>query len=913
MPPKPPSEVRIDFLFVDKYHRSDPQLRTIVMSDTTFREMHVVSFIRSAESEHRTECKNGQCNMCPGAMWVKSAWMVDLPIGSGATVQEALEDIPLDSLEHDPAHGIEFMSPHILLSQYIRHFPGEGVIRVLFECTFDTTDQFFKHKFYDASPSKRLRTLSDDPNESSAKKPKLQITQPRGIRVIPCIDPTGPVDLLPPSSLFPSYVAKAGVVFVDKSRIIPPLDNLLSKHVGCFIALPPGTGKTFLKSMIAAWYHYRIRDPATFQSLFGDLEIGPIVQEPHKRRVLCLMFDLRELPEVTTGVGNIARTINVYVCQTIQAFAIKYQAELGTLTFSGPEKRVEANMLTRISQCLSRSRSELFICVDHWDAPILRAMASKEPSQAVKDAILTIAKDLTNFLSVLTRHRPAVVKLLIIGNIPPFPDDKERLNSVKNISLAPAMVEEKAFGMSQVEVSGLFSVLSHGRSIRLSLDGSVPNSTLGSFYPPLLSPEDASPDLHYNFNLVLHHAARTLSLRNKHSKLPGSPSLISISHICEKVLKNSSLRRGHCINIASFTEIGIDSLTSFSTNELVLWKILFYLGALKVDDTGKEPDFLWALVISSPYAASQLFARYPRMLTSELDASVRDIQLRALLERDPKPIAAAVAVRLERKPLQELYKMSEAVFQEMFDGYFGEDKYINNYFTQIGLLTNTSKAKAETSRQQSAKGKGPARQPGPTTAGLGRYGYLDIFICALLRMRRVVAIELKYFSVYGFFRAFYDSDEKTENAVSGTLDDYSKFNKSCLKKLHDLGRMSLEELRTQDYAFYHKDQNKKVKVSIKPFGTLLDNAATQLQSYLNAIVNGQAQDNAQGARVGITKAERRIEINPRDEVDEVIGFVVCGIGRRIITIPVEPKTQNTRYQYKHKSGWQGHWEKYQPY
>jgi hypothetical protein len=73
-----------------------------------------------------------------GPILVKSAWLVNFPM------QTAPERVAGDQssrivLEHDPAGGIEFMSPWHLLKDYMKELSeDETVIPLLFECTFDS-------------------------------------------------------------------------------------------------------------------------------------------------------------------------------------------------------------------------------------------------------------------------------------------------------------------------------------------------------------------------------------------------------------------------------------------------------------------------------------------------------------------------------------------------------------------------------------------------------------------------------------------------------------------------------------------------------------------------------------------------------------------------------------------------------
>ncbi|KAJ6489590.1 hypothetical protein C8R47DRAFT_1320156 [Mycena vitilis] len=64
---------------------------------------------------------------------------------------------------------------------------------------------------------------------------------------------------------------------------------------------------------------------------------------------------------------------------------------------------------------------------------------------------------------------------------------------------------------------------------------------------------------------------------------------------------------------------------------------------------------------------------------------------------------------------------------------------------------------------------------------------------------------------------------------------------------------------------------------------------------------GQAGPNTKG----ITTAEKRVDVkrvNNAADADEVLGYLICGIGRRIISIAVDPDVQNTGYQFSVSPG-----------
>ncbi|KAJ7761079.1 hypothetical protein B0H16DRAFT_1531783 [Mycena metata] len=199
-------------------------------------------------------------------------------------------------------------------------------------------------------------------------------------------------------------------------------------------------------------------------------------------------------------------------------------------------------------------------------------------------------------------------------------------------------------------------------------------------------------------------------------------------------------------------------------------------------------------------------------------------------------------------------------------------------------------------------------------AGMGRFGYLDIFLCGLLGLHpeRVVAIELKYISIRNLYRALCKTDKECEDLVRGTKPP-STFRQQCRKKIREINRMTIAELRNVKYHFSSYDRKTDRWVNNRaPISTMLDKAQNQLEAYMNAIVNGAAfQTNDGSDPEGITAAETRVAVTkaPKGHADELFGIIVVGIGRRIIALVREPKKQNTKYRYAGVPGWQDIYER----
>ncbi|KAJ7272715.1 hypothetical protein B0H12DRAFT_592451 [Mycena haematopus] len=143
---------------------------------------------------------------------------------------------------------------------------------------------------------------------------------------------------------FPSLLASEGIIYIDKSLSIMALDCVLQKNKACIVTLPTGTGKTFIMSMLLAWYDRKI-GPDERDKLFLHLGIGPELRMSKLHRKVCysagqhfcLLFDLGRLRY--SGATNVARmnSINTYLCETLSQFIAKYNNELDFSEFDFSE------------------------------------------------------------------------------------------------------------------------------------------------------------------------------------------------------------------------------------------------------------------------------------------------------------------------------------------------------------------------------------------------------------------------------------------------------------------------------------------------------------------------------------------------------------------------------------------------
>ncbi|KAJ7873931.1 hypothetical protein B0H14DRAFT_3859994 [Mycena olivaceomarginata] len=484
-----------------------------------------------------------------------------------------------------------------------------------------------------------------------------------------------------------------------------------------------------------------------------------------------------------------------------------------------------------------------------------------------------IMDHISQFLFALTAPQELEKpKLLVFGNLGLYSSEQANLSIFKDISSHPTL--DGFFGIIPEELVVLFSRFSHNRRETLDMENGLTHKLGYCAAPPRHLGNNVyhQPPSVYNFDLVLNHIATTLNLEGaQHRTLADSPWLKPISLCCRHLLQYSSLRRGRGIDIS---QLGLPDLNTHTTNESHLWQLLLRLGCPR-GEKRKEPRFDVDFGTLQSFAANQLFSQFhpfphPR-------ESTRDIQLRALLERNPRPIVGAIARRLRHTHLLDLYKMSEAVFQEMWNGFmavecelvddgvneFREDsKYINNYFAQLGLKP---------------------------------FGYLDIFMCAF---RDSLSPRLRV-------------RKKCHDFVNGT-GGKSTFWQKCEKKLQDLDKLSEEQIRNINVHFYQSPESggeaEEKRFSI---GYIVEQAEGQLRSYMNAIVNGQAYGGKHyGSRIeGIQKYETRVQATkvPSNDVDQVIGLIIYGVGRRVFWVVVEPEQQNTLYRYDAKPGWKNTW------
>ncbi|KAJ6470640.1 hypothetical protein C8R47DRAFT_757219 [Mycena vitilis] len=919
-----PVTFEVHAYFLDNHHPlgNKPNLVYNVQGPT-FRGMQVAHLLNRIEEQHRSDCKLVTCDICHnlGPIIVKSGWLLD-----------HIPDAGFDTVISKD--GKQSMTSAFCIAPYIKPHQRDtgGVVILLLECGFDGTDPPRANE-----EPRRPEAHSDDDEANRPKTAKVELSplDYKRLLIMKSVeDPCAPLNVLSPSLPYAYWKGCSGVVGFDKTEYIVALDTLLRAHpCGCLVIGPIGTGKSTLLQTLHIWYDIE-GEIAVFLQCFentaikaavdkrtADLAAG-VLSEKYRyfwssQQQICLMFDFAQIQIPDVSVATAEKIVDKYLLNTIQAFIIRYHHYLGpglATSIASP-----AEMVAAVFERVEDKNLRLFIGVDHWDAPILDSLSSTSHGFAKY-----IASYISKFIRALSdRGRTSrVAKLLVLGNIPLFmPGD------IQDISLHGAL--KGAFGISNKELNELFAVLSHNRHTKPLRNSEELAWTLGRYSPPSMRPGDDPSPAVYGFPLVLNYVATALDLDNSYKILQDSPRLKWISQRCQHLLQYSGLRQARQITIRRIKEFDVHSLVRCLTNEVDLRILSFFLGAIKVVDPGKGPDSaLWIMELSSQFARDQLLSSCSVIA---FDQSQWDIIYRALLERDPYPLVQAVSTRLSGRPVRSLYRMQEGGFQEMLDsfhepGWMTETKpgtekrdFTNHYFSQVGLLTDFRKYRKMRQDQEEAKRKkasGKANKSRkaaavakPKISGTGAFGYLDILLVALrdLHPGRVIAIELKFISLFQIFRALHKSHRECDAAVRG--EGGKSFTRHCLDKLEELDNMSEADLQRVTYWCWDSDEEKGKDRQVS---LTVGEGTTQLRTYMDAIVKGNANHgHSEPSTEGITYAEKRVQANrnPEHPVDEVVGFVICVVGRRAITIPVDPTVQNTHYRYDAVQGWKSVFEK----
>jgi hypothetical protein len=122
----------------------------------------------------------------------------------------------------------------------------------------------------------------------------------------------------------------------------------------------------------------------------------------------------------------------------------------------------------------------------------------------------------------------------------------------------------------------------------------------------------------------------------------------------------------------------------------------------------------------------------------------------------------------------------------------------------------------------------------------------------------------------------------------------------------------LDQLRLQEFHYYSREKklnsstNSYRKSNVVTVRAIFEEAAKQLRLYMNAIGRGKAYQGT--APEGVSDKRIRVEVVGPSEAEEVIGFVFCGIGSRIVTMLVEPDVVNVQHRFRGIAEWQRSWQ-----
>ncbi|KAJ7646839.1 hypothetical protein FB45DRAFT_182890 [Roridomyces roridus] len=439
---------------------------------------------------------------------------------------------------------------------------------------------------------------------------------------------------------FYSYTEHEGVVYADKTVFIPVLHALLeASAAGCCIIAPPGKGKTSLIDMLLLWY-----DAGTSHATHNTAFRGAALNEDQSLEgqwgrggSLCLKFDFAYIQQ---------NAVTLYMRQAIQAFATRYLDILGPPILTAVQGSIPLGQIMRmiVKHIATDPALQLFICVDHWDAPIHQIIGDTGDSTTLDDIVNSL-----NLLASSSSNPANKTRLLVVGNLP-LPASARPL---LNISTNPTF--RGALGMTHADLDGLFTTLSRGRQILLDANDPKWRYKLGWCGA-------AGGFESYNFTLVFHHVALALELDSVHRNPPESITIQNISKRYTKLLQHSNLGRDLTVRVPPFTEFDTTSLSQ--AIEAPLWRLLFYLGSLRVTnfseaDTSQDPT--WAMEISSDFARAELYSACEPIPFGPEPPHVS--QIRALKERNPEPLRKAIAdnIRLN-KTLEESYKYRTRIF-----------------------------------------------------------------------------------------------------------------------------------------------------------------------------------------------------------------------------------------------------------
>ncbi|KAK7005916.1 hypothetical protein R3P38DRAFT_3040354 [Favolaschia claudopus] len=961
MTTQPPATGRVDihahFLHLSQpMDPAQPHVRVTDLEFTDFWDSWRVAYI--LDNEIQAKHNGSNCTTCTSPILIKAAWFCKrlrepLVNSDGEVIDVSPLGTNFWPKESDPDRGAIFLAPHLLVKHSLGRGGANGVNDLLNGPIDPATGNLIVHFLCETVVDKAssshstvvaARKLDDADNDGhgggkrAKLDPDLNLIIPRGLFIIPipAHDRETVTFSLPPQSFTMEQLVSAtpGTVFVDKTDHIMSLSRLLALG-GSYIYLPPKTGKSTLLNMLSAFYDCAQSQELT-RRVFGRREVkissmnsnkNPATQNPDHfaGKYMCLCFDLRPLAFTITdlkgGVNHIISLIDQHLSTTIRNFVEKYRAMFPATKL--PQFTADADppeMMAKISEYFQKRSQpagiKLFLSLDHLDDPILRTLLlEKAPGQSSSEVTTAVAVHIMKFLEILANlatNLKSAIKLLVVSNLP---FSKFRLNIrpppgfvkyLRDISAEKSL--DGAFGMTLEEVESIFKVLSCNRRKQLVAKTELAHK-LGYFMPrpsdKLLQPSDKlhQPPGVYNFDLVFYHAATTLELMNLMDPNLRNIDLLwldEISQSCRHLLEYSSLRRGRDIVVPRFGEYTFEMLLHHADTEQNLYALLYHIGGVSVHDVHSTPDPMCTMRHGSPFSAYQLCGKYAPYARKYETAA--QIIIRALFSRDAGPLAEYLAWSIYYTDIQDLKGMRECVLQTLWNGVVNQDarkfrdgavnikpvmspEFVNNWFSQVHLHTNPN-ATSESIRRRE-----------PFTAGFRKDGVADGVVCgANFHPDRLIAVELKNFSLENIvFNLRY-----TGNA---SFDFKSKYQ----VQLDHLDTLTRAQILKLEYCFKVFENGRSTTTQL-PIQYIVNKGKEQLRSYMDAIAQGEYATTEDG---GTKKGFRdfRFVVLPAapGRPDEIIGFIIYAVGRRVFWELVEPLEQNKAFKFRANEGWQGVW------
>ncbi|KAJ6475777.1 hypothetical protein C8R47DRAFT_668572 [Mycena vitilis] len=848
--------ITITYCLADKRHRPSKS------SASTGSKIEIASaavgcdLMRRIQTHHRDLYLSGICTNCEGLLLFEKAYVVDADAFQKIGMQGTR---PLQHLTHN-AEGLD-----VQLLQLEKVMSEYGDLRqkcIIVEGSFDRTISSNAAPPPSTGLSQTIKRAYEAGNHfdneahSPSKRHKLLVPEHIFVNEPESSEIPWTLSFPSPSSSFVDWLGIPGIAFVDKSRYFRAIDAFLQQSKS-WISSRPSTGRTNLLCMLGVFYDRR--RPHGADVVISRLHVGQEATEnpasgiaTRQRRSVCLMLDLGNLHHaLNTNGPTIHDALNLYMCETLHAFALKYSAELGAGFTLPPPAAVDNYKLIyhKIMKVMHSKGITLFVGIDNFDDLILKSLTISDPQNRVMltwlgKAVLALNGFLTVFIND-TR-----IRLLVISTFPhKWFTNSENEQKLQDISDDQQV--QRAFGINEVEFSGLARVVVRDdeaeRELREKFCG-LSKGTLNSC----------------NLNLALHYMALSHDTNNAHKEPPRFRLLFEIAKIQQNTDLLTYLQRVKSVGLDVST--AIPKLDKFLRDAQTFWRVLDRLDLVTTVPQTQLPG-KWGLAVTNSFVAARIFRG---LSTSGRRLSPLEIQMRAFLEGNPSPLVEALLKTLCQRSLFELVGMSENSFQLMLDLHIG---HLKNHVSQLALMTDY--------KMESGKAAAPGR---------ARYGRADAFTFALSHLlpRAAVITELKYLNLSGLLYTYYPDYDKWKRATNRP---------ESLQWICDrLDRKSTAQILQMKYTQYHAGEG-YVTQTIQE---ILDEAIAQLESYLRAVIMGEAQDalnpKAAAQRNGI-RPEVELRVAVEDGADSVVGIVMIGIGHRcILTHVLEREKTDSKYE-----------------